>query len=104
MSSERRIFRRKLVNAKVLLIHPAIGEYLTYTHDISNGGVFVLLKKQPDLSLGTELDMRLLDSKQSDFVFKMVIARSDKLGLGLRFLGYEDNGTLHSMDALRQNT
>lgn len=102
MSSERRIYRRKLVNAKVLLIHPDIGEYETYTHDISNGGVFVLIKNQPDLSIGTELDMRLLDSRQDDLVFKMAVSRSDKLGLGLRFLGYKEKGQFHTMEEFIQ--
>lgn len=103
MSSERRIAKRKVVNAKVLLIHPALGEYETYTHDISNVGVFVLIRNQPDLPPGTELEMRLLDSKQDNLVFKMEVARSDKLGLGLRFLGYEENGNFHSMDELKEN-
>ena len=100
MSSERRIHRRKLVNAKVLLIHPSFGEYQTYTHDISNGGVFVLLQKQPDLALGTELDMRLLDSTDDKMVFKMCIARTDKLGLGLKFLGYEKDGKYYDIETL----
>lgn len=100
MSIERRIFRRKLVNAKVLLIHPAIGHHETYTHDISNGGVFVLLQNQPSLSPGTELDMHLLDSKQDDIVFKMVVARSDKLGVGLKFLGYEKERKFYTIETL----
>ena len=103
MSSERRIYRRKLVNAKVLLIHPSFGEYQTYTHDISNGGVFVLLQKQPDLPLGTELDMRLLDSKDDEMLFKMSIARTDKLGFGLKFLGYEKNGKFYDIESLYKN-
>lgn len=100
MSTERRIHTRKLVNAKVLLIHPAIGQLQTYTHDISNGGVFVLLQKQPDLPLGTELDMCLLDSEQDDIVFKMKIARTDKLGFGLEFQGYVENGVFNAMESL----
>ena len=100
MSRERRIFQRKLVNAKVLLIHPTIGQLQTYTHDISNGGVFVLLQKQPDLPLGEELDMRLLDSKQDDIVFKMRVARTDKLGFGLKFLGFVKNGEFHTIESL----
>lgn len=103
MSRERRIFQRKLINAKVLLIHPAIGQLQTYTHDISNGGVFVLLQKQPDLPLGAELDMRLLDSEQDDMVFKMSVARTDKLGFGLKFLGYVKNGKFHAIETLFKN-
>lgn len=102
MSIERRIYRRKLVNAKVLLIHPAVGQLQTYTHDISNGGVFVLLNNQPDLPLGTKLDMRLLDSEQDKLIFKMEVARSVKLGLGLKFLGYEQNGQIKPIDKLRE--
>ena len=100
MSSERRIHRRKLVNARVLLVHPSFGEYQTYTHDISNGGVFVLLKKQPDLPLGTELEMRLLDSRDDQIIFKMSIARTDKLGIGLQFIGYEKNGKFFEIERL----
>ena len=81
----------------------AFGQLKTYTHDISNGGVFVLLQKQPDLPLGTELDMKLLDSKQDDILFKMVIARKDKPGLGLRFLGYEKNGKFYTIDTLMKS-
>lgn len=104
MSRERRIHRRKLVNAKILLIHPSIGELQTYTHDISNGGVFVLLQKQPDLPLGTELDMRLLDSAQEDIVFKMIVARIDnKLGFGLEFQGYVKNGEFFTIETLYKN-
>jgi hypothetical protein len=101
VSQEKRLHRRKLVNAKVMLIHPVIGEYQTYTHDISNGGVFVLLQKMPTLPAGTELEMRLLESGQPDYVFKMEIARVEKFGLGLKFLGFVKNGKLHSMDILR---
>lgn len=100
MSRERRIFQRKLVNAKVLLIHPTIGQLQTYTHDISNGGVFVLLQKQPDLPLGAELDMHLLDSKQDDIVFKMSVVRTDKQVFGLKFLGYVKNGEFHTIETL----
>jgi len=100
VSSERRIHRRKLVNARVLLVHSSFGEYQTYTHDISNGGVFVLLKKQPDLPLGTELEMRLLDSRDDQIIFKMSIARTDKLGIGLQFIGYEKNGKFFEIERL----
>lgn len=102
MQEEKRLHRRKLVNARVLLIHPAIGEYQTYTHDISNGGVFVLLQNVPDLPPGTELDMRLLDSGQPEFLFKMQIARIETFGLGLKFLGYEKKGKFYTMDDLRE--
>ena len=102
MTKERRIHRRKLINARVLLKHPSVGEHLTYTHDISDGGVFVLLQNTPDLPLASKLDMQLLDSGQPDVVFKMEIARIDKLGLGLKFLSYEKNGKSHDMDVLRK--
>ena len=103
MKKERRIHRRKLVNARVLLKHPTIGEHKTYTHDISDGGVFVLLQNTPDLPAGSELDMQLLDSGQPDVVFKMEIARIDKLGYGLKFLGYERKGKFHNMKQLRKD-
>ena len=102
MSEEKRIHRRKLVNAKVVLSHYDFGQYETYTHDISNGGVFILLQDQPNLPIGTELDMRFLNSEQDDIVFKMEIARVDKAGLGLKFIGYEKKGKLFPIDDLRK--
>lgn len=102
MTVEKRIHRRKLVNAKVIITHPDIGQYETYTHDISNGGVFILLQDHPDLPLGTKLDMRFLNSEQNDIVFKMEVARLDKTGLGLKFLGYEKKGRFHKIDDLRK--
>lgn len=102
MSDERRSFRRKVVNARVLLIHPDIGELESYTHDISNSGVFVLIQPLPNLPVGTELDMRMLNSSNSKLVFKMELARSDKLGLGLHFLGYEKNGVFQPMSELQK--
>lgn len=103
MSVERRIYRRKKVNAKVLLIHPEIGEQPTYTHDISNAGVFVLLQNHPDFSFGTELNMHFLESKHDEIVFKMRVARMDKQGLGLAFLGYEKKGKFYNIKTLGKN-
>jgi len=103
VSKEKRLHRRKLMNARVLLLHPEIGEYQTYTHDISDGGVFVLLQNTPDLPPGTELDMHLLDSGQPEFLFKMQVARIETFGLGLKFLGYEKNGKFHTIEDLRKD-
>ena len=44
--------------------------------------------------------MRLLDSKDAEMVFKMRVARMDKLGMGLEFLGYEKNGKFYDIDTL----
>ena len=73
------------------------------TKNISNGGVFVLLQKQPDLPLGTEFDMHLLDSRQYDLVFKMEIAPVDKPGFGIMFPGYEKYGKFYTIETLRES-
>lgn len=102
MSAEKRLHRRKLVNARVSLEHPALGNLETYTHDISNGGTYVLVQDVPDLAVGSVLQMCMLDSGQPDIIFDMELVRIDKLGLGLKFLGYSQQGQKYMMDDLQQ--
>ena len=102
MSEERRLFRRKLVNARVLLMHPDIGELETYTYDVSNGGALVLLKSLPNLPVGTLMRMRMVDSENSEIVFRMELARTDAKGFGLKFLGFEKNNELYPMSDLKK--
>ena len=69
--------------------------------DISNGGVFVLTTTLSVLPVGSKLDMIMLEAKQDDILFKMEIARTDKQGLGLKFLGFERDGEIFALDMLK---
>ena len=102
MSAEKRLHRRKLVNARVSLEHSLLGKLETYTHDISNGGTYVLVQDVPDVPIGSVLQMCMLDSGQPDIIFEMELVRIDKLGLGLKFLGYTQQGQKYTMTDLQQ--
>lgn len=99
---EKRLHKRKLVNAKVILRHPRIGEKHTYTHDISNGGVFALVNDLPDLPLGSVIELQFPDSGTPDIIFNMAMVRIDKQGMGLKFLNYKFDGKTYEMDNLRK--
>ena len=100
--SERRIFTRRLVNARVKLTHGSIGELRGKTRDISDSGVFVAMKPVPKLPVGSHVKMHMLDSKQPNIAFNMKVVRSTADGIGLTFIDYEIEGERFSMDVLRK--
>lgn len=99
---ERRIFSRRLINARVRLAHTTIGEVKARTRDISDSGVFVEAFPVPKLPIGSHVKMNLLDSSQPNIEFNMKVARIEPDGLGLMFIDYEFNGERHTIDSLRQ--
>ncbi|MEJ2360219.1 MAG: PilZ domain-containing protein [Gammaproteobacteria bacterium] len=99
---ERRIFARHLVNARVMLIHGSIGEIRAKTRDISDSGVFVVVKPVPKLPIGSHIKMHMLDSRHPTIAFNMKVARSTDEGVGLMFIDYEIDGQRFPMDNLRK--
>ena len=100
--SEKRKYKRKLVNASVKLFHSSFGEIESIARDISNGGIFVIAPPENDLPAGSELKMQLLDSSNPDVVFNMQVVRHDKAGMGLLFINFEAKGELYDMKKLNQ--
>ena len=100
--SERRVFARRMVNARVKLSHGTIGELRGKTRDISDSGVFVVMKPVPKLPIGSHVKMHMLDSKQPDIAFNMKVIRTTGEGLGMMFIDYEIAGQRFSMDVLRK--
>ncbi len=98
---ERRIFARRLVNARVQLTHTTIGEIVARTRDISDTGVFVEAFPVPKLPVGGHIKMHMLDSAQPGIAFNMKVVRVESDGLGLMFIDYEINGERYTLDALR---
>ena len=98
---ERRIFTRRVVNARVKLAHSTIGEVTARTRDISDSGVFVEAFPVPKLPIGSHVKMNLLDSSQPNIAFNMKVSRVESDGLGLMFIDYEFNGERHTIDSLR---
>ena len=100
---ERRKHRRKVVNARVRISHSSFGSVDTTTRDISDGGVLILAcDPLPDLLVNDEVQLVFLDSEDVDIVFNMDIVRHANPGLGLKFLNYEKDGEIHSINNLRE--
>ncbi|VAW96403.1 hypothetical protein MNBD_GAMMA21-1012 [hydrothermal vent metagenome] len=98
---ERRIFARRLVNARVQLTHTTIGDVVARTRDISDTGVYVEAFPVPKLPTGSHVKMYMLDSAQPDIAFNMKVVRVGVDGLGLMFIDYEVDGERYTLDALR---
>ena len=101
---ERRIFNRHFVNARVQLMHGAIGKIRARTRDISDSGVFVEVYPVPKLPAGSHVKMYMLDSSLPAIAFNMKVIRSTANGIGLMFIDYELDGRRFSMENLRQHT
>ena len=98
---ERRMFARRLVNARVQLAHTTIGVVVGRTRDISDTGVFVEAFPVPKLPIGAHVKMHMLDSAQPNIAFNMKVIRVEDDGLGLMFIDYEIDGERYTLDALR---
>jgi len=99
---ERRLFIRNLVNARVELVHAAIGRVKGRTRDISDSGVFVEIYPVPRLPQGSHVKMHMLDSKQPAIAFNMKVVRVMSNGIGLMFIDFELDGRRYSIDTLRE--
>ena len=100
--NERRIFCRRMVNARVKLVHGTIGEVRAKTRDISDNGVFVAVNPVPKLPVGSHVKMHMLDSRQPDIAFNMKVIRTTPDGVGLMFIDYEFAGQRFPIDVLRK--
>jgi len=98
---ERRIFNRRLVNARVKLVYTTIGAVIARTRDISDTGVFVEAYPVPKLPIGSHVKMHMLDSSAPAIAFNMKVVRVEAEGLGLMFIDYELDGERYTLDALR---
>lgn len=98
--ADKRLYKRKLVNARVKLVHNSFGEIESITKDISNGGVFVITKPEHEVAVGEQLKMALLESGDPNVLFNMEVIRHDKGGMGLMFLSFESGGKQYEMKKL----
>ena len=98
--ADKRLYKRKLVNARVKLLHDSFGEVESVTKDISNGGVYVITKPEHEVAIGEQLKMVLLESSDTKVMFNMEVIRHDKGGMGLMFLSFEAGGQQYEMSKL----
>lgn len=85
-SSEKRRHPRIPISSKIRISHESFGSMVVVTRDVSNGGVFVLMDKLPDLVPGTVVEGQIQDEMPDRPLVQMEIVRVDLDGLGLRFL------------------
>lgn len=97
---EQRKYMRNMVNARVRLRHPGIGETEAMTLNISNGGVLAITPIEYKLYPGSELVMQFLDARHSDIEFNMRVVRNDKSGMGLEFDSFMTDGEVYSIGKL----
>lgn len=86
-----RKFPRTRLRAAVTLKHPEVGEQLTHTRDISDGGAFVLTEgiTMPDLGEVVEVQVQGLPGEAAPVV-RMRVVRIDRDGMGLEFVGPDE--------------
>lgn len=91
MDNSRR-FPRTRLRAEVKLNHPVAGEQTSHTRDISEGGAFVLNEglTMPQLGEIIEVQVQGLPGEAAPVV-RMRVARIDREGIGLEFLGDDDS-------------
>lgn len=99
-SKERRASFRQVVEARVNISHSHFGTLHALTRDISDSGMFVLLKDVPDLPKGAHLRVQLPESANPAITFNMRVVRTTEDGVGLVFVDYEQDGERHEMSKL----
>lgn len=85
-----RKFNRTRLRAEVKLSHPKVGEQLSHTRDISEGGAFVFSDGiiLPEIGDVVEVQVQGLPGEAAPVV-KMKVMRIDKEGVALQFLDYD---------------
>ena len=85
--SNKRIYPRTMMKARLKITHPDLGEVFGHTRDLSDGGVFVENPELANLPAGTEVDGQVQDMPFEAPVLRMVIQRIvPGEGAGLAFL------------------
>jgi hypothetical protein len=90
--NNRRFVRTRL-RASVKLRHPELGDIVTHTRDISDGGAYVVHRDGQTLpALGEVVEVQVQDLGGGDApVVPMRVVRADAHGIGLEFLHGDDD-------------
>ncbi len=86
MSIENRKFVRTKLSSSVKLTHPDIGTIEVKTHDISDGGIYLISIADNMPPIGSDVQVQLIDTPFEAPVLNMRIVRFEKNGVGLQFL------------------
>lgn len=100
---EKRFQFRKGVQARVKISHSTFGIIKALTRDISDSGVFVILKHRLKLPVGAHIKMQFLESERPDIAFNMKVVRETDEGIALSFVDFELDGDRFKMVELRKH-
>lgn len=85
MSSHMRQSIRTGINCCIKVKHPAFGEILAMTEDLSDEGVFIKHPKMTQLKIGDIVTAQVQDLPIDAPILKMEVVRISSSGAGLRF-------------------
>lgn len=86
MSEENRQHIRTKLISRVKLTHPDTGTIEVKTHDISDGGIYLLSPAADLPPIGSQVQVQLIDTPFEAPVLEMKIVRVDPKGIGLKFI------------------
>jgi len=92
---------RHIVNAPVKLSHSVFGEIMAISGDISNTGVFIMVKDKPLLPKGAHIKLQFLNSVYPNVMFNTRVVRVTDNGFGLVFVDYEYQNQRFEMNELK---
>ena len=102
MIDDKRKHRRKKVNSRVKIFHPAVGSFESKTKDISNGGILIAADQHTKkIKVNDAVKVIFLSSGQVDVIFNMNIIRNTKEGVGMELLSCEKKGKIFPVSDLR---
>ncbi len=84
-SEDRREHIRTALNAKVSVKHPDIGSRVFSTHDISDGGIFIVVEDDFSPQLGDRVQVQVQGLPIPAPVLEMMVVRKTVDGFGLQF-------------------
>ena len=100
---EKRKYRRKLVNSKVMIYHSVISAFESETKDISNGGICVSVNQDhtDKIQVNDSAKVVFLNSEDVALIFNMTIVRISKDEIAMEILDCERNGKVFPVSDLR---
>lgn len=102
MSNEKRKYKRKDVNSRVKIFHPAMGSFPSKTINISNGGILIAEDQYTtEIKVNDAVKVVFLNSLNVDVIFNMNVVRKNEDGIGMELLSCEKAGKVFAISDLR---
>lgn len=74
------------MHARVLVMHPTVGERIFPTRDVSDGGLYVVVEDGFFPPLGTVVEVQVQGLPVPAPILKMQVVRKGRDGFGLQFI------------------